>query len=321
MKTEDILEIRDLRTYFHFSEGIVKAVDGITLNLNRKETVGLVGESGSGKTVTALSIMRLIPTPPGRIYGEILFNGENLLSKSEAEMQNIRGNKIAMIFQDPATSLNPVMRVGEQIVESLMTHRKITKSQAVEKSLELMELVGIPSASKRIREYPHMLSSGMRQRLMIAIALACDPVLLIADEPTTALDVITQAQVLELLKNLKKRLSSILYITHDLGIVAEICDKVAIIYAGKILEYADVYSLFQNPLHPYTQGLLQSITRIDGVRRRLKPIPGFVPDPLNPPSGCRFHPRCPIADGRCVKEEPRLVELKQHHTVACFKVI
>jgi len=314
-----LLRIRGLKTYFFTSSGVVNAVDGVDLDIGKGETVGLVGESGSGKTVTALSIMRLIPQPPGRIvHGEVLLEGDDLLKKTEHEMRKIRGDRVAMSFQDPMTYLNPVIRVGDQIAEAIMLHQQVSRSEAVKKAVDAMEMVQIPSAADRAREYPHQLSGGMRQRILIAIAICCNPDLLIADEPTTALDVITQDQILELMRDLKNRIgSSLLLITHDLGIVGELADHVAVMYAGNLLEYGDVNTILRRPRHPYTSGLLESTPRIDWGKRRLKMIPGTIPDMVHPPAGCRFHPRCAQAKASCVSEQPKLIEIEAGHMVAC----
>jgi len=324
MNNEALLKIENLKTHFMTGSGIIKAVDGIDIEIKRGETLGLVGESGCGKSVTALSILRLIPTPPGKIVdGKIYFNGKNLLELENREMRKIRGNKISMIFQEPMTSLNPVFTIGNQIAEVIMLHQRLKKKEAYQKTIEMLGKVSIPSPEKRIKEYPHQLSGGMRQRVMIAMALSCNPSLLIADEPTTALDVTIQAQILELINNLKNDFGmSVLLITHDLGIVAEVCQNVAIMYAGRIVEYADVYTIFEKPLHPYTRGLLASAKK-DGNNGRLKgrlfAIPGNVPNPLDLPKGCKFAPRCPIAEPYHFEEEPPLKEVEPGHLAACFK--
>jgi oligopeptide/dipeptide ABC transporter ATP-binding protein len=312
--------VKNLKTYFYTEEGISKAVDGVDLQISPGETLGVVGESGCGKSVTALSIMRLVREPPGKIVdGEILFKGRNLLKLSREEMRSIRGNDIAMIFQEPMTSLNPVFTIGEQIAEAILTHKRISKKEAVEQSIDMLRKVGIPSPDKRIDEYPHQLSGGMRQRVMIAMALSCNPRLLIADEPTTALDVTTQAQILDLMNDLKDKFDmSIMMITHDLGVIAEMSDQVAVMYAGKIVEYADVKTLFSNPQHPYTWGLMKSIPRIDKEEERLNDIPGIVPNPLNLPKGCRFNNRCSLADRECVEREPGIEEVEKNHKVRCW---
>jgi len=318
--TEKLVEIRNLRTHFYTEDGIVPAVDGVNLYIKRGETLGVVGESGCGKSVTSLSIMRLIPNPPGKIVGgEILFQGEDLLKKSEAEMRKIRGNEISMIFQEPMTSLNPVYTIGDQIAEAIQLHQGLSRKEAMAKAVEMLRLVGIPLPERRVREYPHQLSGGMRQRVMIAMALSCNPKLLIADEPTTALDVTIQAQILELMKKLKKELGmAIMLITHDLGVVAEMCERVVVMYGGKVVEEADVVSLFKNPLHPYTEGLLRSIPRLDQETEKLHVIEGVVPNPLHMPKGCRFHPRCPYATDKCREAQPELEQVAPGRFVACF---
>ncbi|MBR1672699.1 MAG: ABC transporter ATP-binding protein [Fretibacterium sp.] len=317
MTNDLMLDIRDLTIHYETDSGVVHAVEGLNLQLGRGESLGFVGETGAGKTTTALGVMRLIPNPPGKIKsGEILFEGEDLLRKSEAEMRKIRGAKIAMIFQDPMTSLNPVMTVDKQIAEMIKLHRSVSEHEALKQAGDMLELVGI--RRERMHDYPHQFSGGMKQRVVIAIALACDPALLIADEPTTALDVTIQAQVLELMKKLKERFSaSMILITHDLGIVADICDKVAIMYAGRVVEYADKRSLYTNPLHPYTIGLFKSVPDIDEDVDELPVIPGLMPDPMDLPAGCAFHPRCSMAEERCAKERPQMCELEPGHFVAC----
>jgi len=318
-----LLEVRGLKTYFYTEDGVVPAVDGVDFSLDKGETLGIVGESGCGKSVTSLSIMRLVPSPPGKIVsGKILFKGEDLVKKSEAGMREIRGNDISMIFQEPMTSLNPVFTIGNQITEVIELHQGLSKQQAINKAIEMLKLVGIPSAEQRINEYPHQLSGGMRQRVMIAMALACNPELLIADEPTTALDVTIQAQILELMKDLKKKLgTAIILITHDLGVVAEMAENVLVMYAGKVVEYADVKSLFKDPKHPYTIGLLGSIPRLDVVKKKLHVIKGVVPNPFEMPEGCRFNPRCDYAKDICRQKEPPLKELEGNRQVRCWKYI
>lgn len=303
---ENILEVTNLKTYFTTEEHTIPAVDGVSFSLKKGETLGIVGESGSGKSITSLSILQLIQKPHGKIVeGEILFKGKDLVSYSEADIRKIRGNEISMIFQEPMTSLNPVFTVGEQIKEVLVQHAIVPKKEVRKKTIELLELVGIPLAAKRIDEYPHQLSGGMRQRIMIAMALAGNPDLLIADEPTTALDVTTQAQILELLKKLQHQLNmSILLITHDLGVVAETCHRVAVMYLGRIVEYTDVETFFENPRHPYSQGLLKSIPSMEETADRLEPIRGQVPKPTDLSKGCRFCTRCDFAKALCVEEEP-----------------
>ncbi|MFQ5892167.1 MAG: ABC transporter ATP-binding protein [Candidatus Methanofastidiosia archaeon] len=315
----NLIEIRGLKTYFYTEDGVVKAIDGIDLDIKEGETLGLVGESGSGKSVTALSILRLVPNPPGLIVdGEIYFRGKNLLEMTEKEMREIRGNKISMIFQDPMTSLNPVFTVGDQIAEAIILHQNLSKRDALKKAVEMMELMGIPQAESRSKDYPHQFSGGMRQRVMTALALSCNPNLLIADEPTTALDVTIQAQVLELMNEIKKEFNTaILYITHDLGLIAETCDDVAVMYAGRITEYGDVESIFLNQKNPYTKALLESIPRLDQERARLRVIRGNVPNLIFPPSGCRFHPRCDYATEICKEEIPVLRSMGDSHLSAC----
>lgn len=316
--TKELLNIKNLTIHYVTDEGTVYAVEDLDLSIGYGETLGFVGETGAGKTTTALGIMQLVPNPPGKIVtGEILFEDENLLKKSEKEMRNIRGSKIAMIFQDPMTSLNPVVTVGEQIAEMIRLHENVTKQESFIKAELMLETVGI--MKERAKDYPHQFSGGMKQRVVIAIALACNPALLIADEPTTALDVTIQAQVLELMKALKEKYkTSMIMITHDLGIVAEICDKVAIMYAGNVVEYADKRALYLNPLHPYTVGLFNSIPDIDKEQEELDVIHGLTPDPTNLPSGCPFHPRCPKAMAKCSESKPKKVEVEKGHFVSCF---
>ena len=318
---DPLLEVRDLRTYFHTDEGVGRAVDGVSFSVGRGETLGIVGESGCGKSVSALSVMRLVADPPGRIEsGQILFKGRDLLTLSEEEMCRVRGDDIAMIFQEPMTSLNPVLSCGFQIAESVVLHQQVSKGEARNRAIEMLKLVGIPAPEQRIDEYPHQLSGGMRQRVMIAMALSCNPDVLIADEPTTALDVTIQAQILELLEALQEELQmAILMITHDLGVIAEVADQVVVMYAGRIVEYADTKALFGQPRHPYTRGLLRSIPRLDEGRERLDIIPGMVPDAHAFPPGCRFAPRCSLADAHCGEEEPTLAEVADGHWVSCWK--
>ncbi len=318
MDNKKLLEIRDLAIHYITNEGVVRAVEDMNLDINEGETLGLVGETGAGKTTTALGIMQLVPDPPGKIIsGSIYFEGENLIGKSPLALRKIRGNKISMIFQDPMTSLNPVMTVGEQIAEVVKLHQQLNNAEASLKAQEMLLKVGIPE--ERSREYPHQFSGGMRQRVGIAIALACNPRLLIADEPTTALDVTIQAQVLELMKKLKVEFgTSMLMITHDLGIVAEICDKVAIMYAGNVIEYTDKVALFTKPLHPYTIGLFNSIPDIESDVERLSPIMGLMPDPTNLPTGCPFHPRCEQAIASCSTQKPKNTEVNPGHFVKCI---
>ncbi len=316
---ETLLEARDLSTYFFTDEGIVKAVDGVSLKLSLGESLGILGESGCGKSVTALSIMRLVQ-PPGKIVnGEILFKGEDLLKKPEEEMRQIRGNKISMIFQDPMTSLNPVFTIGDQIIEAITLHQGLDKRSAKKKAVEMLELVRIPEAEKRINDYPHQFSGGMRQRVMIAMALSCNPSILIADEPTTALDVTIQAQILELMKLLRKEFQmSTILITHDMGIVAEYCDNVLVMYAGKVVEYADLKTIFKHPAHPYTIGLLESVPRLDVRRERLNAIEGQPPDLVALPSYCYYAERCPYRTKECLEQIPELVEIEKGHLVRCI---
>ena len=316
-----LLELRELRTWFHIEEGVAKAVDGVSYALYEGETLGVVGESGCGKSVTALSVMRLVPSPPGRHEGgEILFRGQDLSQKTDEEIRSIRGNEIAMIFQEPMTALNPVYTVGNQIMETVMLHQGLDAEAARAHAIQMLERVGIPSPESRVDEYPHQLSGGMRQRVMIAIAMACDPALLIADEPTTALDVTIQAQILDLIRELQESAGmSVLLITHDLGVVAETAHHVAVMYAGKVVEYATVEELFASPKHPYSIGLFRSLPDLAGPGQRLATIPGIVPSATHFPSGCRFRTRCPIATAKCAEEVPSLDALSpdSKHTVAC----
>lgn len=314
-----LLEVKNLQTYFFTDDGTAKSVDNVSYSVDKNETLGVVGESGCGKSVTALSIMRLIPQPPGKIVGgEIKLGGVDLLKLSEEEMRAIRGNRIGMIFQEPMTSLNPVFTVGDQIEESIILHQKVSKEEAKKRAIEMLKQVGIPAPEQRYGEYPHQLSGGMRQRIMIAIALSCNPEVLIADEPTTALDVTVQAQILELIKSLQERLGmAVILITHDLGVIAETADKVAVMYASHIVEYAPVDEVFYNPLHPYTVGLLGSIPKLNIESDRLMTIEGTVPPPTNYPVGCNFNTRCPWATEICYKEEPALIEHEPNHMAAC----
>ncbi len=316
-----LLEVNDLRTHFHTDGGVVKAVDGVSFTLNKGKILGIVGESGCGKSITSLSIMRLLAAGPGcAVTGRILFDGVDLLGLTEAEMHRIRGNRISMIFQEPMTSLNPLFTVGDQIMESVLLHQKAGKREARDRAIDMLRLVGIPSPEKRVDAYPHQLSGGMRQRVMIAIALACNPKLLIADEPTTALDVTIQAQILDLMAQLREELgTSIILITHDLGVVAEMADEVVVMYCGKVVEQADVGTLFENPRHPYTQGLLRSIPPLDGAVSRLPIVRGVVPSPSRMPAGCAFHPRCDCADERCGREAPPMTAGTDAHRVRCFR--
>ena len=320
--SDTLLEIINLRTQFHTEVGIVPAVDDVSLTLKKGEILGVVGESGSGKSVTALSIIRLVPDPPGVIVGgKIIFDGHNLLEKTEAQMRQIRGNEISMIFQEPMTSLNPVHTIGWQIMEAIKLHQGKSDVEALEVTVDMLRRVGIPMPEQRAREYPHQLSGGMRQRVMIAMALSCQPKLLIADEPTTALDVTIQAQILELIKEMKGEFNtSILLITHDLGVIAETCERVAVMYGGKIVEYTDISTLFESPLHPYTQALLKSIPRLDEKKERLQAIRGYVPDGHHLPSGCAFHPRCDHAFEKCRQAVPELIDSGAGHSVRCWHV-
>ncbi len=321
---ERLLDVKNLKTYFFTDEGIVRAVDGVDLYIEKGETLGVVGESGCGKSVTALSVMKLIASPPGKIVeGEILYNGQNLVDLPANQMRKIRGKEISMIFQEPMTSLNPVFTCGEQIAEALRLHEGLGRRAAMDKTVDMLKLVHIPNAERRVKEYPHQLSGGMRQRIMIAMALSCNPKLLIADEPTTALDVTIQAQILELLNELKSKLHmAVMLITHDMGVIAETAQRVVVMYAAKVAEEASVTDLFKEPLHPYTQGLLRSIPRIDLAateRRRLETIPGTVPTlrgEIAP--GCRFAPRCPFVKSVCTEKDPVLKEVKPGHKVSCW---
>jgi oligopeptide/dipeptide ABC transporter ATP-binding protein len=315
-----LLEIKDLTVKFFTEDGTVNAVERVSFDIEKEETLGVVGESGCGKSVTALSVMRLLPSPPAKITsGKILFEGEDLLSKSEAEMRRIRGNLISMVFQEPMTSLNPVFTIGHQISEAIVLHQKLSKKEARERAIEMLRLVGIPNPEKRYWEYPHQLSGGMRQRVMIAMALSCSPKLLIADEPTTALDVTIQAQILDLIERLKEKVGmSVLMITHDLGVIAEMAKRVVVMYAGQVVEESPCEDIFENPLHPYTAGLLKSIPKLEGKKSRLHVIEGNVPNPLNFPSGCRFHPRCFEAKKICGEKMPSLVEVEGNRKVRCF---
>ena len=322
---EKLLSVENLRTYFTTEAGEAKAVDGVSFSIERGETLGLVGESGCGKSVTSLSVMRLIADPPGRIVsGDIRFRGRSLLTLSDSDMREVRGNDIAMIFQEPMTSLNPVFTCGFQIDEAVILHQGLGPKAAREKTVEMLQLVGIPDPSQRANEYPHQLSGGMRQRVMIAMALCCNPDVLIADEPTTALDVTIQAQILELLERLQAELGmAVLMITHDLGVIAEVADRVAVMYAGKIVESAVVDRIFEQPRHPYTIGLLESIPKLNEQKEKLSVIPGTVPDATRFPSGCRFAPRCSRAEAVCREAEPPLLTIEgedtdKGHAVACW---
>ena len=315
----NILEVKGLKTYFFTDKGTVKAVDGVSYTLKEGQTLGIVGESGCGKSVNAMSILNLIEKPGKIVEGSIKFKGEELVGVSQKRMRQYRGNDISMIFQEPMTSLNPVFRVGMQISESLILHQHMTKAEARKKAIDLLNLVGIPRADKVVDDYPHQLSGGMRQRVMIAMALACDPKILIADEPTTALDVTIQAQILSLMNDLQKETNtSIMLITHDLGVVAQVADHILVMYSGKIVESAPAIELFANPKHPYTQGLLASIPNLDDDRERLTSIEGVVPNPINLPEGCYFAPRCKYAMDRCRVEQPPQYIINGEHTTACF---
>jgi peptide/nickel transport system ATP-binding protein/oligopeptide transport system ATP-binding protein len=319
-----LLEIDSLRTYFFTRKALIKAVDGVDLRVGPGETVGVVGESGCGKTMTALSLLRLFPSPPGKIVeGRVLFEGKNLVELEPSEIRRIRGNRISMIFQEPMTSLNPVYTIGHQIMEPLILHQGLGRKDAKAKTVEMLRRVGIPSPDRRIHEFPHQLSGGMRQRVMIAMALSCQPRLLIADEPTTALDVTIQAQILDLMIKLKEEFdTAIMLITHNLGVVAQMAQRILVMYAGKVVEEAPVYELFDHPLHPYTQGLLSSIPKIEQIhfkgKVRLQEIPGLVPSLSRIPKGCSFHPRCNSAMALCREEPPRLFEAGERHLVRCW---
>ena len=315
-----ILKIEQLKTYFYTWAGIVKAVDGVNIEVNEGETLGIVGESGSGKSVTALSIIRIVPSPGKIVEGKIIYKGENLVEKKEKDLQDIRGKEIAYIFQDPATSLNPVFTIANQLVEVILRHQKISKKEALEKAIELFRLVEIPDPEIKIWNYPHQLSGGMKQRMAIARALASQPNLLLADEPTTNLDVTIQAQILELMKNLKKKLGmSMIFITHDMGVVAEIADRITVLYAGRVCETADTKTIFYNPKHPYTQALLTAVPSLILKTEKLAVIPGSIPNLIKPPTGCRFHPRCEYAQKYCTEKIPDLIEIEPGHKVACLR--
>ncbi len=315
---ENTLEIRNLTVQYHTDAAIIHAVNSVSLVVRQGEALGLVGETGAGKTTIARSILRILQTPPAKLMGgQIIFEGEDMLTKSEAEMRKIRGNKISMIFQDPMTALNPIEKVGWQIAETIGLHNKISRAEAERRACDMLEMVGIPM--ERYNEYPHQFSGGMKQRVVIAIALACNPTLLLADEPTTALDVTIQAQVLEMMRDLKKKLNtSVVMITHDLGIVARFCQSVAVVYAGEIVEYGTVEHIFDYPAHPYTLGLFGSLPKLDSTDPRLKPIKGLMPDPTKLPAGCRFCDRCPDATEACAKSPPDVTEVAPGHLVKCF---
>ena len=320
MTGEKLIEVKDLKTYFYTDDGVSKAVDGVDFEIYPRETLGLVGESGCGKSVTALSILQLLEKPAGKIVsGKILFKGKDLVNLKQNEMRKIRGNDISMIFQDPMTSLDPVFTVGEQISETILLHKNVDRKEAIKQSIEILKKVGIPLPEQRMNEYPHQLSGGMRQRVMIAIALSCDSKLLIADEPTTALDVTIQAQILDLINGIKHQFDmSILMITHDMGVIAEVADRVGVMYAGKIVEYANIKTLFANPMHPYTWGLLNSIPRPNLNRKRLLTIAGVVPSSYNYPEGCNYNPRCPLASDICFNRKPEIKEVEKNHKVRCW---
>ena len=318
--SETLLEIKDLCVEFKTMAGTVHAVDHLSYTLHRGEKLGIVGESGSGKSVSSLAMMQLIPNPPGKVTGgQILYNGKDLVKLSEREMEKIRGNEISMIFQEPMTSLNPIIRCGKQIAESLQLHRGMKKKEAMEEAIKMMQAVGIANPQARAYEYPHQMSGGMRQRVMIAMALACQPQILIADEPTTALDVTIQAQILDLIRDLNQKMNtSVVFITHDLGVVSELCDTVIVMYNGHIVEKAPVADIFREPLHPYTQGLLSAIPRITKERKPLSTIEGMVPNPVERIKGCRFWPRCPKACDRCRNEEPPVFSVGEDRQVRCW---
>lgn len=316
---EKLLDIDNLSVSFGDNKNSTKVIENLSFFLNKGETLGVVGESGSGKSVTSLSVMGLLPQNSSKVTGNIRFEGKELLSLSKKEMQQIRGNEIAMIFQEPMTSLNPIQTCGKQIMEPLLLHTNLKKREAAERAVELLTLCGIPAPEQRFHEYPHQMSGGMRQRIMIAIALACNPKLLIADEPTTALDVTVQAQILELMKDLKNKIDmSIMLITHDLGVVVDSCDRVIIMYAGQIVESAYVKDLFKNPLHPYSKGLINAIPKLNEKKDRLEAIEGMVPDSDKMPMGCRFHPRCPNATEKCRCEVPQLLQYEENRFIRCF---
>ena len=315
-----LLEVDDLKMYFHTADGVVKAVDGVSYTLDRGETLGVVGESGSGKSVTAMTIMGLIEMPPGKIEGgDVRYRGKSLLEMTEREMQSIRGNDIAMVFQDPMTSLNPVYTIGRQLGEGLRLHRGYTKEQALERAVELLDMVGIPNPEQRVKDYPHQFSGGMRQRVMIAMALACDPDILIADEPTTALDVTIQAQIIELMKEMQeKNGNAIVMITHDLGVVADVADKIMVMYAGRPVEFGTAEEVFYHPVHPYTWGLMRSIPeQVIDEKKPLTPIKGNPPSLLHIPAGCSFAARCPYATDRCLAERPDTYTFESGHYARC----
>ncbi len=315
---EALLEVKNLRTHFFSRAGVVRAVDDVSFSIGRGEILGVVGESGCGKSVTSLSIMRLVDKPGRIVSGEILFEGRNLLDLPQEEMRRLRGSRLAMIFQEPTSSMNPVFTIGSQIQEAILVHEKVSREAARARVLELMRLVGIPDPEKRFRQFPHQFSGGMLQRMMVAMALACNPGLLIADEPVTALDVTIQAQILDLVKELRSKTgASVLLITHDMGVVAETCDRVVVMYLGKVVEDGPIDVIFDDPKHPYTAGLFASIPRLEETAEWLHPIPGVVPSPLNLPAGCRFRNRCPHAMPICAEAEPSTLEVAPNHRVAC----
>ena len=316
--SENILDIHELVIKYQTDDAVIHAVNGVNLTVRQGETVGLVGETGAGKTTIARSILRILQTPPAKFCGgSIVFQGQNIMDLSEQQMRKIRGNKIAMIFQDPMTALNPIERVGFQIAEAVGLHNKVTRAEAIKRACTMLETVGIPS--DRYKDFPHQFSGGMKQRVVIAMALACNPLLLLADEPTTALDVTIQAQVLKMMRSLKEKLgTSVIMITHDLGVVADICESVAVVYAGEIVEYGTVEHIFDYPTHPYTIGLFNSLPRLDSTQPRLKPIRGLMPDPTNLPDGCKFCERCPDARDECSGKHPHAVEISPGHYIKCF---
>lgn len=321
LKKKPLLEVRSLSIHFVTEDGVIRAVENVSFEIFPGEIMGLVGESGCGKSVTGLSLLKLIPIPPGRIVnGEIFFNGKNLLNLNEKEMEKVRGNDISMVFQEPMTSLNPVFTIGDQIMEAILLHQGLDKKEARKRAIEMLDRVKIPSPEKRIDSYPHQLSGGMRQRAMIAMALSCQPKLLIADEPTTALDVTIQAQVLHLLKEIQREMGmAVLLITHDLGVIAEIADRVAVMYAGRIFEYGPIEAIFNQIRNPYTRGLMNSIPQLTEKKERLNAIPGQVPDPMDLPFGCKFHPRCNFMIEDCKKEEPPLFQVNGDHFSRCIR--
>lgn len=316
----ELLEVTDLRTEFITDSGVIRAVDGVSLSVRQGEALGIVGESGCGKSITSLSIMQLLPKRIGRVAsGEVRFKGKDMLKLSRREIRQVRGNRMAMIFQEPMTSLNPVFKIGKQISESARYHLKLGKKEAWERSVDMLRKVGIPRPERIAEQYPHQLSGGMRQRVMIAMAMVCSPQLLIADEPTTALDVTIQAQILDLMRELQRTENmAIMMITHDLGVVAEMCDRVMVMYAGQVVEETDVKTLFSNPKHPYTRGLLASLPQLAGDQKRLSSIPGQVPNPAHMPAGCRFAPRCPVKQEQCELTQPELLEIEPGHRCRCL---